>query len=184
MIVLIPYINFLNLSWIIKCLFLRNMEPLRMWFWVASIKMWFWKKKTKKKKKKKLRSKINENSTSKNWSAACPFVAWQCSSPQILNCSTVCEVWKGQCIVASSQQTRPGPCDFFLFPKKTTTKKCLSGSRYRSQSALGSAFHQFLMGVPKGEYESKKNGLKDWNTVFWLKGNISKVTIDKKVINV
>ena len=31
MIVLIPYINLLNLlniSWIIKCLFLRNMEPL------------------------------------------------------------------------------------------------------------------------------------------------------------
>ena len=32
MIVLIPYINLLNLSWIIKCLFLRNMEPLRMKF--------------------------------------------------------------------------------------------------------------------------------------------------------
>ena len=30
MIVLIPYINSLNLSWIIKCLFLRNMEPLRI----------------------------------------------------------------------------------------------------------------------------------------------------------
>ena len=28
MIVLMPYINLLNLSWIIKCLFLRNMEPL------------------------------------------------------------------------------------------------------------------------------------------------------------
>ena len=28
MIVLIPYINLLNLSWIVKCLFLRNMEPL------------------------------------------------------------------------------------------------------------------------------------------------------------
>ena len=28
MIVLIPYINLLNLSWIIKCLHLRNMEPL------------------------------------------------------------------------------------------------------------------------------------------------------------
>ena len=26
--VLIPYINLLNLSWIIKCLFLRNMDPL------------------------------------------------------------------------------------------------------------------------------------------------------------
>ena len=30
MTVLIPYINLLNLSWIIKCLFLRNMEPLRL----------------------------------------------------------------------------------------------------------------------------------------------------------
>ena len=28
MIVLIPYINLLKLSWIIKCLFLRNMKPL------------------------------------------------------------------------------------------------------------------------------------------------------------
>ena len=28
MIQLIPSINLLNLSWIIKCLFLRNMEPL------------------------------------------------------------------------------------------------------------------------------------------------------------
>ena len=28
MIVLIPYINLLNLSWIIKCLFLRDMESL------------------------------------------------------------------------------------------------------------------------------------------------------------
>ena len=30
MIVLIPYINLLNLSWIIKCLFLSNMEPLKI----------------------------------------------------------------------------------------------------------------------------------------------------------
>ena len=29
-IVLIPYINLLNLPWIIKCLFLRNMEPLKV----------------------------------------------------------------------------------------------------------------------------------------------------------
>ena len=29
MIVLIPYINLLNLSWRIKCLFMRNMEPLK-----------------------------------------------------------------------------------------------------------------------------------------------------------
>ena len=35
MIVLIPYINLLNLSWIIKCQFLRNMEPSG-----ASIAVW------------------------------------------------------------------------------------------------------------------------------------------------
>ena len=29
MIVLIPYINLFNLSWIKKCLFLRTMEPLK-----------------------------------------------------------------------------------------------------------------------------------------------------------
>ena len=29
MIVVIPYINLLNLSWIIKSLFLRNMKPLK-----------------------------------------------------------------------------------------------------------------------------------------------------------
>ena len=28
MVVLIPYINLFNFSWIIKCLFLRNMAPL------------------------------------------------------------------------------------------------------------------------------------------------------------
>ena len=30
MVVLIPNINLLNLSWIIKCLFLRNMLPLKI----------------------------------------------------------------------------------------------------------------------------------------------------------
>ena len=29
MIILIPYINLLNLSWIMKCLFWSDMEPLR-----------------------------------------------------------------------------------------------------------------------------------------------------------
>ena len=32
MIVLITYINLLNLSWIIKCLFLRTTEPLKVKF--------------------------------------------------------------------------------------------------------------------------------------------------------
>ena len=41
------------------------------------------------------------------------------------------------------------PCDFFLFPK---LKKHLSGRRYRSRSASGSAIHQYLIGVPKEEY--------------------------------
>ena len=36
------------------------------------------------------------------------------------------------------------------------------------------------MGVPKDEYEIvSKVGLKDGNNVFWLKGNISKVTRQK-----
>ena len=43
------------------------------------------------------------------------------------------------------------PCDFFLFPK---LKKHLSGRRYRSRTALGSAIHQYLIGVPKEEYEN------------------------------
>ena len=30
MIVSIPYINLLNISWTIKCLLLRNMEPLKL----------------------------------------------------------------------------------------------------------------------------------------------------------
>lgn len=48
------------------------------------------------------------------------------------------------------------PCDFFLFPK---LKKHLSGRRYRSRSALGSAIHQFLLSVPKQSYE---NCFKNW----------------------
>ena len=32
MIVLIPCINLLNLSWTIKCLFLRDMVPLSCWY--------------------------------------------------------------------------------------------------------------------------------------------------------
>ena len=35
MIVLIPYINLLNLSWMVKCLFLRNMEPLSKSIWLS-----------------------------------------------------------------------------------------------------------------------------------------------------
>ena len=45
---------------------------------------------------------------------------------------------------------------------------------------FGSAVPQFLMGVPKDEYKIvSKIGLKDLNDIFWLKGNISKVTRQK-----
>ena len=37
------------------------------------------------------------------------------------------------------------PCDFFLFP---LLKKTLSGRRYESRSALGSAIYQCLQGIP------------------------------------
>ena len=43
------------------------------------------------------------------------------------------------------------PCDFFLFP---LLKKTLSGRRYESQSALGSAIHQCLQDIPKKAYFS------------------------------
>ena len=47
-------------------------------------------------------------------------------------------------------------CDSFLSLK---LKKHLFDMRYRSRSVLGSAVHQFLMGVPKDEYE---NCFKSW----------------------
>lgn len=40
------------------------------------------------------------------------------------------------------------PCDFFLFPKLH-----ISGKRYKSRNALGSAIYQYMMGVPIEEYE-------------------------------
>ena len=43
------------------------------------------------------------------------------------------------------------PCDFFLFP---LLKKTLSGRRYESRSALGSAIYQRLQGIPKKAYFS------------------------------
>lgn len=48
------------------------------------------------------------------------------------------------------------PCDFFLFQK---LKKFLSGRRYRSRQAVGSAVYQFLKSVPKKDYE---NSFKSW----------------------
>lgn len=41
------------------------------------------------------------------------------------------------------------PCDFFLFPK---LKKMLSGRRYRSRSAIGSAVFQCLNSIPRADY--------------------------------
>ena len=43
------------------------------------------------------------------------------------------------------------PCDFFLF---LLLKKTLSGRRYESRSALGSAIYQCLQGIPKKAYFS------------------------------
>lgn len=48
------------------------------------------------------------------------------------------------------------PCDYFLFPK---LKKHLSGRRYRSRHALGSAVYQCMLGIPENEYE---NAFKNW----------------------
>ena len=48
-------------------------------------------------------------------------------------------------------------CEYFLFPQ---LKYHLSGRRYNSRNALGSAVYQCLMGVPIEEYENaSKNGL-------------------------
>ena len=41
------------------------------------------------------------------------------------------------------------PCDFFLFPR---LKKMLSGRRYHTKSALGSAIHQCLKQIPRADY--------------------------------
>ena len=56
----------------------------------------------------------------------------------------------------------------------------LSGRIYKSRSALGYAFHQFLMGVPKDEYKNCFSGLKYRNDVLLLNGNILRVTRQKK----
>ena len=48
------------------------------------------------------------------------------------------------------------PCDFFLFPK---LKKFLSGRRYLSRQALGSAIHQYLRSIPKSVY---RDAFKKW----------------------
>ena len=51
------------------------------------------------------------------------------------------------------------PCDYFLFPK---LKYHLSGKRYNSRNALGSAVYQYLMGVPIEEYEKIENCFQKW----------------------
>ena len=42
------------------------------------------------------------------------------------------------------------PCDFFLFPK---LKEALSGRRFQSRSALGSAVFQYLRAIPNTTYK-------------------------------
>ena len=67
-----------------------------------------------------------------------------------------------------------------IFSSFQNWKEHIFGMRYRSRSAFGSAVQQFLMGVTKDKYNNCfKNGLKGWNAVLWLTGNISKLTIDK-----
>ena len=61
------------------------------------------------------------------------------------------------------------PCDYFLFPK---LKYHLSGRRYNSRNALGSAVYQCLMGVPIEEYEKCFQKLID--QLFWLAESILK----------
>ena len=68
------------------------------------------------------------------------------------------------------------PC---FYPLSEIEKKQLSGRRYRPRCALGSIVHHFVMSVPKDVFVSKI-GLKVWNNLFWLKGNILKVTRQKK----
>ena len=48
------------------------------------------------------------------------------------------------------------PCEYFLFPKYQVH---LSGERYMSKNALGSAFYPFLMGVPIQDCEQH---FKNW----------------------
>ena len=57
------------------------------------------------------------------------------------------------------------PCDFFLFPK---LKKFLSGRRYRSRQALGSAVFQYLSTIPKSAY---RDAFRKW--IYRLKLCIS-----------
>ena len=87
------------------------------------------------------------------WSPASPFVTWQCASPQILNCSTVCffNLKKPMyCCTLLTAQT--WPMHLFLFSEIT---KKLCGRRYWSRRTLGSAFRKFLIGVPKDEDKTR-----------------------------
>ena len=48
------------------------------------------------------------------------------------------------------------PCDLFLFPR---LKNMLSGNKYTSRSALGSAVYQCLQQIPKKDY---LRAFRDW----------------------
>ena len=60
------------------------------------------------------------------------------------------------------------PCDYLLFPK---LRFHLSGKRYKSKNAHGSAVYQFLMGVPVQDYErcfqNSIDRLKKLHTYKW-----------------
>ena len=64
------------------------------------------------------------------------------------------------------------PCDFFLFP---LLKKTLSGRRYESRIALGSAIYQCLQGIPKRLTSLPlQNGFRYLESVFPSRENTSK----------
>ena len=69
-------------------------------------------------------------------------------------CVLVQDLLKEEKVVQLSQPPySPGlsPCDFFPV---SLLKKTLSGRRYKSRSALGSAMYQCLQGIPKKAYFS------------------------------
>ena len=64
------------------------------------------------------------------------------------------------------------PCDFFLFP---LLKKTLSGHRYESQSALGSAiYYVFRVYLKRPTSLPLQNGFRDLNSVFPSREDTSK----------
>ena len=63
---------------------------------------------------------------------------------------------KSNCFASPPYSQNLAPCDLFLFPK---LKSFLAGRKYQSRQALGSAFHQYLITVPKSAYH---DAFKKW----------------------